>query len=159
MNKQELNEIKNTYNNAGFFMLYVDEIGFDLKLEKKLLDDNIYAVNDFESKFIKEEYAETEEPIANLKATLKNFIYDMSNKILSPEDRAIEDLIESFSALLKADKLAIKNLELERYEDFELLKTLVSRYYKINAPENTVELDAFLKYIDEKHKELLDSKK
>lgn len=159
MNKQELNEIKNTYNNAGFFMLYVDEVGFDAKLEKKLLNDNIYAVNDFESKFIKEEYAETETTIANLKTILNNFIYDMSNKILSPDNRAIEDLIESFFALLKADKLAIKNLELERYENFELLKTLVSRYYKINAPENKTELDAFLKYIDEKHTELLNSKK
>lgn len=159
MNKEELIEIKNTYDNAGYFMLYVDEVNFDEKLEKKLLRDGIYAVNDFESKFIKEQYAETEQPIAELKMFLEFLIQDMSNNVLSANGRPLEDLIESFSALLSADKLALRNLALSRYENHELLKTLVSRHYKINNPENKTELEAFLKYIDEKHAELLNSNK
>ncbi len=157
MNKEELIEIKNTYDTAGYFMLYVDEVGFDEKLESTLLKDGIYAVNDFESKFIKAQYAETESHIAELKMFLEFLIQDMSNNMLSPKGRALEDLIESFSALLSADKLALRNLALSRYERHELLKTLVSRHYKINSPENTTELEAFLKYIDEKHTEYLNS--
>ena len=61
MNKEELIEIKQTYNTAGFFMLYVDEVGFDKKLLSKLMHDGIYTINDFEEKFIKETYPETEE--------------------------------------------------------------------------------------------------
>ena len=159
MNKEELLEIKNTYDNAGYFMLYVDEVNFDEKLEKKLLKDGIYAVNDFEAKFIKEQYAETEPHIAELKLFLEFLIQDMSNNVLSAKGRALEDLIESFSALLSADKLALKNLALSRYENCKLLKTLVSRHYKINNPENKTELEAFLKYIDEKHAELINSNK
>ena len=159
MNKEELIEIKNTYDAAGYFMLYVDEVNFDEKLEKKLLKDGIYAVNDFEAKFIKEQYSETESYIAELKMFLEFLIQDMSNNMLSAKGRALEDLIESFSALLSADKLALRNLALSRYENHELLKTLVSRHYKINNPENKTELEAFLKYIDEKHTEFLKSNK
>ena len=32
MDKNELLQIKETYNNAGYFMLYVDEVNFDQKL-------------------------------------------------------------------------------------------------------------------------------
>ena len=159
MNKEELIEIKNTYDNAGYFMLYVDEVNFDAKLEKKLLNDGIYAVNDFESKFIKEQYSETEQHIEELKMFLEFLIQDMSNNVLSAKGRPLEDLIESFSALLSADKLALRNLALSRYENHNLLKTLVSRHYKINNPENKTELEAFLKYIDEKHAELINSNK
>ena len=159
MNKEELIEIKNTYDNAGYFMLYVDEVNFDAKLEKKLLNDGIYAVNDFESKFIKEQYSETEQHIEELKMFLEFLIQDMSNNVLSAKGRPLEDLIESFSALLSADKLALRNLALSRYENHNLLKTLVSRHYKINNPENKTELEAFLKYIDEKHTEFLKSNK
>ena len=77
MNKEELIEIKNTYDNAGYFMLYVDEVNFDAKLEKKLLNDGIYAVNDFESKFIKEQYSETEQHIEELKMFLEFLIQFM----------------------------------------------------------------------------------
>lgn len=157
MNKEELIEIKNTYDSAGYFMLYVDEVGFDEKLEKKLLKDGIYAVNDFESQFIKKQYSETEGQIEKLKMLLEFLIQDMSNNVLSAKGRTIEDLIESFSALLSADKLALRNLALSRYEHYALLKTLVSRHYKINNPENKAELEAFLKYIDEKHAELINS--
>ena len=70
-----------------------------------------------------------------------------------------ENTERDFSALLSADKLALRNLALSRYENYELLKTLVSRHYKINNPENKTELEAFLKYIDEKHAELINSNK
>ena len=61
MDAKELNQIKQTYGDAGYFMLYVDEVNFEQKLVSKLMRDGIYTVNDFEEKFIKETYPETEE--------------------------------------------------------------------------------------------------
>lgn len=155
MDKKELIEIKETYNKAGFFMLYVDEVGFEQKLLSKLMRDGIYTVNDFEEKFIKETYPETEEIMQDVKAFLQGLIKDMSNGILSAESKNIDEILEAFSELLKTDKLAISKLELQKFEKAELLKTLVSRHYEILEDANKTELDAFLKYIDEKHKEYL----
>ena len=157
MNAEELNQIKQTYNTAGYFMLYVDEVGFEPKLLSKLMKDGIYTVNDFDEKFIKESYPETEEKTAELKAFLQGLIKDMSNGILSAESKNIDEILEAFSELLKTDKLAISKLELQKFEKADLLKTLISRHYEIDASENKTELDAFIKYIDEKHKEYLKS--
>ncbi len=157
MDKKELIEIKETYNKAGFFMLYVDEVGFEQKLLSKLMRDGIYTVNDFEEKFIKETYPETEEIMQGVKAFLQDLIKDMSNGILSAESKNIDEILEAISELLKTDKLAISKLELQKFEKAELLKTLVSRHYEILEDANKTELDAFLKYIDEKHKEYLKS--
>ena len=157
MDKNELIEIKQTYNKAGFFMLYVDEVGFEPKLLSKLMRDGIYSVNDFEEKFIKETYPETEEVMQIVKAFLQGLIKDMSNGILSAESKNIDEILEAFSELLKTDKLAVSKLELQKFEKAELLKTLLTRHYEINANANKTELDAFIKYIDEKHKEYLKS--
>lgn len=157
MDKKELIEIKETYNKAGFFMLYVDEVGFEQKLLSKLMRDGIYTVNDFEEKFIQETYPETEEIMQDVKAFLQGLIKDMSNGILSAESKNIDEILEALSELLKTDKLAISKLELQKFEKAELLKTLVSRHYEILEDANKTELDAFLKYIDEKHKEYLKS--
>lgn len=157
MDKKELFEIKETYNKAGFFMLYVDEVGFEQKLLSKLMRDGIYTVNDFEEKFIQETYPETNEIMQNVKSFLQGLIKDMSNGILSAESKNIDEILEAISELLKADKLAISKLELQKFENAELLKTLVSRHYEILEDANKTELDAFLKYIDEKHKEYLKS--
>ena len=153
MNKEELIEIKQTYNTAGFFMLYVDEVGFDKKLLSKLMHDGIYTINDFEEKFIKETYPETEEIISELKAFLQRLIKDMSNGILSAESKNIDEILEAFSELLKTDKIALSKLDLSRFEKAELLKTLLSRHYDINDKTNQTERDAFFKYIDEKNQE------
>lgn len=157
MDKNELIKIKQTYNSAGFFMLYVDEVGFEQKLLSKLMRDGIYTVNDFEEKFIKETYPETEEIMQNVKAFLQGLIKDMSNGILSAESKNIDEILEAFSELLKTDKLAISKLELQKFENAELLKTLLTRHYEINTDANKTELDAFKKYVDEKHKEYLKS--
>lgn len=155
MNTQELNEIKQTYNKAGYFMLYVDEVGFDQKLLSKLMKDGIYTVNDFEEKFIKETYPETEPVIAETKVFLQGLIKDISGGILSAESKNIDEILEAFGELLKTDKLAVSKLELQKFEKIELLKVLITRHYDILGGENKTELDAFLKYIDEKHKEYL----
>ena len=157
MDKNELIEIKQTYNKAGYFMLYVDEVGFEPKLLSKLMHDGIYTVNDFEEKFIKETYPETEIVMQNVKAFLQGLIKDMSNGILSAESKNIDEILEAISELLKTDKLAVSKLELQKFEKAELLKTLLTRHYEINANANKTELDAFIKYIDEKHKEYLKS--
>ena len=157
MDKKELFEIKETYNKAGFFMLYVDEVGFESKLLSKLMKNGIYTVNDFEEKFIKETYPEIEDTMQEVKAFLQGLIKDMSNGILSAENKNLDEILEAFSELLKADKLAISKLELQKFEKKELLKTLVSRHYDILADANKTECEAFLKYIDEKHKEYLKS--
>ena len=155
MNKQELNQIKQTYNDAGYFMLFVDEVGFEPKLEAKLLNHDIYTINDFEEKFIKETFPETQNIVAEIKDFLKSLIYDMSNKILSAEGKNFDEILEAFSELLKTDKLALSKLEINKFKNVELLKTLISRHYNICDKNNKTELDAFLKYIDEKHKEYL----
>lgn len=157
MDKNELLQIKETYNNAGYFMLYVDEVNFDQKLLNKLMRDGIYTVNDFEEKFIAENYPETNEIMTNVKTFLQSLIKDMSNGILSAESKNIDEILEAFSELLKTDKLAISKLELQKFENAEFLKTLISRHYEIADRTNTTERDAFLKYIDEKHKEYLKS--
>ena len=159
MKIEELNEIKNTYNNAGYFMLYVDEIGFDKKMQNKLLSDDIYAVNDFDSKFIKDNYPATSEAFEELKTFLELVIQDLSNGVLSASGRGVDELLESFSELVKVDKTSFKNIKLERYQNANLLKTLFARYYAINEPDNKTELDAFLKFIDEKEKQFLSTKK
>ena len=155
MNAQELNEIKQTYNKAGYFMLYVDEVGFKQKLLSKLMKDGIYTVNDFEEKFIKENYPETEAVMIEIKEFLQGLIKDISGGILSAESKNIDEILEAFSELLKTDKLAISKLDIQKFEKSELLKTLISRHYKLLGDENKTELDAFLKYVDEKHKEYL----
>ena len=159
MKIEELNEIKNTYNNAGYFMLYVDEIGFDKKTQNKLLSDDIYAINDFDSKFIKDNYPATTEVFEELKTFLELVIQDLSNGVLSASGRGVDELLESFSELVKVDKTSFKNIKLERYQNANLLKTLFARYYAINEPDNKSELDAFLKFIDEKEKQFLSTKK
>lgn len=153
MDKKELNQIKETYNTAGFFMLYVDEVNFEQKLLNKLMRDGIYSVNDFEEKFIKETYPETEEKIHDLKLYLQGLIKNMSSGILSAENKNFDEILEAFSELLKTDKLAISKLASGDFENAELLKTLVSRHYEICDKENKTELEAFLKYIDEKYNE------
>lgn len=157
MDAKELNQIKQTYGDAGYFMLYVDEVNFEQKLVSKLMRDGIYTVNDFEEKFIKETYPETEEQTTFLKEFLKGLIKDMSNGILSAESKNIDEILEAFSELLKTDKLAISKLELQKFENAELLKTLISRHYEITDKTNTSEKEAYLKYVDEKHKEYLKS--
>lgn len=157
MDKNELIEIKNTYNSAGFFMLFVDEVGFEPKLLSKLMKDGIYSVNDFEEKFIKETYPEVEGTMQEIKAFLQGLIKDMSNGILSAESKNIDEILEAFSELLKADKLSVSKLELQKFEKDALLKTLISRHYEIVDSQNKTECDAFLKYVDEKHKEFLKS--
>ena len=159
MDKNELLKIKETYNKAGYFMLYVDEVGFEQKLLSKLMRDGIYTVNDFEEKFIQETYPEIDETMQSVKAFLQGLIKDISNGILSAESKNIDEILEAFSELLKTDKLAISKLELQKFENAELLKTLVSRHYAILGDNNKTECDAFLKYIDEKHTEFLKSTK
>ena len=138
-------------------MLYVDEVGFESKLLSKLMRDGIYTVNDFEEKFIQETYPEIDEIMQSVKSFLQGLIKDISNGILSAESKNIDEILEAFIELLKTDKLAISKLELQKFEKAELLSTLVSRHYEINDKSNKTELDAFLKYIDEKHKEYLKS--
>ncbi len=159
MDKNELNQIKNTYNSAGYFMLYVDEVNFDAKTQKKLMQDDIYTINDFEAQFIKQNYPETTELIKTLKEFLSSIIKDMSHGILSAENKNIDEILEAFSELLKTDKVALQNLSLEKFEEADLLKTLISRHYEINDKNNTQEKEAFVKYIDEKHKAFLLTKK
>lgn len=156
MNQDELKQIKNTYNKAGFFLLYVDEVGFEPTLVATLMNDNIYTINDFESKFIKNQYPETETQINELKFYLECLIQDMSNNILSAKGRGLEDLLESFSALVETDKVAIRNLSLERYSKPELLKVLFKRHYEVKGL-NISEFEAISKYVDEKHAEYLKS--
>ena len=93
MNKEELIEIKNTYDNAGYFMLYVDEVNFDQKLLNKFMRDGIYTVNDFEEKFIAENYPEINEIMTNVKTFLQSLIKDMSNGILSAESKNIDEIL------------------------------------------------------------------
>lgn len=157
MNKTELEQIKQTYNAAGYFMLYVDEVGFESKLVKKLMDHDIYTINDFEEKFIKETYPETEEKTQETKEYLKAVIKDISNGILSAEDKNFDEILEAVGELLKTDKLAISKLQKQQFSKPELLKTIVSRYYEINDKNNKTEVAAFLKFIDEKHTEYKNS--
>ena len=157
MNKEELIEIKNTYDGAGYFMLYVDEVGFEPKLVSKLMRDGIYTVNDFEEKFIKENYPEVDETMQNVKLFLQGLIQDMSSGILSAESKNIDEILEAFSELLKTDKLALSKLSPDKFANSSLLKTLISRHYQITDKNNKTELEAFLKYIDEKNKECLKS--
>ena len=87
MDKNELKKIKETYNTAGYFMIYVDEVGFEAKLFSKLMRDGIYTVNDFDEKFIKETYPEMEATMQGVKEFLQGLIKDMSNGILSAENK------------------------------------------------------------------------